>query len=85
MKGLVTDSNAGVASKITVIDEDNKTVHGVYNSQPGSGKYMMVLNPNINYRVIVEADDKVVHTENLSYTIQDCLEIVNLNIELDSK
>lgn len=84
VKGVVVDQTEnGVLSKITVIDEDNKTIHGVYNSQPGSGKYMMVLKPNVNYRILVEAEGKPMYSENLSYTLHDCLDIVPLNIQLD--
>lgn len=87
VKGFVTANGGafGVASKITVIDEDSKVIQGVYNSQPGSGKYMMVLNPNTNYRMIVESDGYVIHTDEFSYTVQDCLDIMNHDIELNSK
>ena len=89
VKGEVTNSTSnrlmGVACKITLIDDDAKTVHGVYHSQPQSGKYMMVLQPNVRYRIIVEADGHYTHTEDLEFTRQDCFDEVYKPIVLEAR
>lgn len=42
--------------KITLLDMENNTVSGTYNSNPKTGKFILVMNPLKSYKAIVERD-----------------------------
>jgi tetratricopeptide (TPR) repeat protein len=46
----------GIASKvkITLLDNEGKAVNGTYNSNPKTGKFILVMNPLKSYKAIVE-------------------------------
>ncbi|MGB1032913.1 MAG: hypothetical protein ACPGWM_09865, partial [Flavobacteriales bacterium] len=41
---------------ITVIDDDNKQIQGIYKTNSSTGSYVMILNPLVNYRFMIEAE-----------------------------
>jgi tetratricopeptide (TPR) repeat protein len=45
-----------VVARITLIDEDNKTISGIYQNNSRSGKFVLLFNPNKHYKLIVEAE-----------------------------
>ena len=58
IKGQTLDllSQEPVKSKITVIDHYNRDVVGYYLSNSVSGKFILILQPDRNYKVIIEAN-----------------------------
>ncbi len=57
--------------EITIIDERNKELQGVYKSNKISGKYLLVLHPLVNYKMIVASGDKEVITKDLFFEFPD--------------
>ena len=45
-----------LAGVITVIDEDQKTVQGIYRGSENSGKFILILNPMTTYKIVIEID-----------------------------
>ncbi|MFT6278522.1 MAG: hypothetical protein ACJAU0_001344, partial [Flavobacteriales bacterium] len=45
-----------LAGVITVIDEDQKTVQGIYRGSESSGKFILILNPMTAYKIVIEID-----------------------------
>ncbi len=54
--GLAYKDSALGKVKITLVDTDNNQITGVYNSNPKTGTFILVLNPLKNYRAIVESE-----------------------------
>ncbi len=65
IKGVVTgiDSKEPVRARITVIDQENNRLHGLYKSHDFNGKYIMALEPKRKYKMIVEAEGFHTHTD----------------------
>lgn len=55
-----------VPAKITLIDDDNRTVQGIYNVST-KGKYLMIISPDKRYKVVVEAEGHYPYTEQLMF------------------
>jgi hypothetical protein len=53
--------------EITIIDERNKELLGVYMSNKGSGKYLLVFHPLVNYKMIGASSDKEVITKDVFF------------------
>jgi hypothetical protein len=45
-----------VMANITLIDNETKSIQGIYKSNPTTGKFIMVITPESSYQVIVEAE-----------------------------
>jgi hypothetical protein len=72
IKGWLVDGNGSpVHGEITIIDERNKELQGVYKSNKISGKYLLVLHPLVNYKMIVASGDKEVITKDLFFEFPD--------------
>ncbi len=57
IKGEVLDlQDRPVAARITLLDEHEKEIEGVYNTNPNTGKFVLVLNPLTVYKVFIEAE-----------------------------
>ena len=55
--GTVLDAESQpIHATLTVMNETNREVQGVYKSHMGSGKFILVLNPLIQYRIVIKAD-----------------------------
>lgn len=82
VKGKVNDINSGKAikTKITVINEEDHNLNGIYRSNPNNGNFILVIRPMEYYQFIVEADGYQTETLNLSF--EDLNEITELNIDL---
>lgn len=48
------DTQDPIKAKITIIDLYTRKIHGIYNSNDQNGKFLLVLQPGRNYKLIVE-------------------------------
>ncbi len=56
IKGEIMDlMEMPMKASITVIDENTREIQGIYNSNSKTGKFILVLNPLTNYKVLIEA------------------------------
>jgi len=56
--GEVMDADGNpLDATITVVDDSNKQIQGIYKTKSSNGSYVMILNPLVNYRFMIEADD----------------------------
>ena len=56
MHGEAMDpSGAPVAATITVLDQQSQEVQGIYNAKAETGKFILVLNPLVTYKLFIEA------------------------------
>jgi len=59
LKGELLDENGNpLKGEISIIDKATKELVGLYNSNTETGKFIMILNPMIEYKVIVQAEGK---------------------------
>lgn len=59
LTGIVTEETNDkkpIHARITLLDEDNLRVSGIYASNNKSGRFIVLYNPNRSYKVIVEAE-----------------------------
>ena len=82
VRGTVVDISTGkaITTKITVINEEDHNLNGIYRSNPNNGNFIMVVRPMEYYQFIVEAAGYQTMTINFSY--EDLNEIEELNINL---
>ena len=72
IKGLLKDeSGSPIQGEITIIDERNKELQGVYNSNKSNGKYLLVLHPMVNYKMIIASDKKELVIKDLFFEFPD--------------
>lgn len=45
-----------LSARITLIDEENNSIHGMYLTNKLTGKFIMIISPEKTYRIIVEAE-----------------------------
>jgi hypothetical protein len=84
VKGFVVDSlsNAPIKAIITVYDQNNSSVVGVYSSNESSGKYIMVLPEGKDFTLTVESENYKLCGDHIStLDIKDYTE-VNKDIKL---
>jgi hypothetical protein len=75
VKGIITAEEDGervpVKAKITVLDVETNTVHGVYKCNSKSGKYLMALSPHKNYQFLVSMRGYQTIDQNLFYPVDE--------------
>lgn len=49
------DTQQPIKAKITIIDLYTRKIHGIYNSNTQNGKFLLILQPGRNYKLLVEA------------------------------
>jgi hypothetical protein len=64
------DGTTGKA-KITLIDAETKQVNGIYNSNPITGKFILLVNPFKKYKAIVQHDGYKTYTAELEAMVQE--------------
>lgn len=63
VRGVVTSTGEDpLKARIVVMDDAEEEVVGVYNTNPHTGRYVMVLHPGDNYRMKVDAQGYVTET-----------------------
>ncbi len=60
-----------ISAKITLIENESKKVKGIYKSNINTGKFIMLVNPENTYNVIVEAKGYHSYTSELEFDIND--------------
>lgn len=83
LKGIGYDksSNKSIPVKATLM-EDNKSIVGIYNAKVSTGEFVMIVAPEKNYNILVEAEGYYPITENIDFNIKNQQPIVFL---LDKK
>lgn len=56
-KGLAInlDNKKPIKAKVTIIDLYTRKIHGIYNSNSKNGKFLLILQPGRNYKLLAEA------------------------------
>jgi hypothetical protein len=49
------DTQQPIKAKITIIDLYTRKIHGIYNSNTQNGKFLLILQPGRNYKLLAEA------------------------------
>jgi tetratricopeptide (TPR) repeat protein len=73
LKGYVMDSkekDKSIPAKITLIENESKKVQGIYKAKAGTGKFIMLVEPDKTYSVIVEASSYYSFTSELEFDIE---------------
>lgn len=60
-------ANEPVPAEITLIDKDTREVQGVYRSNPRTGKFIMLLHPLTDYKVVVESEGFETNADDLLF------------------
>ena len=64
--GVVTDPlDEPLRARITLVDMSRSETHGIYNTNPSTGRYLMVVEPGRTYRMLVESDGCTAYTGEL--------------------
>jgi len=71
LQGIVLSKKGDLAllAKITLIENESKTVKGVYESSNNTGSFIMLVNPKKTYSIIIESDDYHSYTTDLDFDI----------------
>lgn len=79
LKGIGYDksSNKSIAVKATLI-EDNKSIVGIYNAKASTGEFVMIVAPDKNYNILVEAEGYHPITESIDFNVKNQKPIVFL-------
>ena len=86
VKGFVNDeSGKPVRAKITLMDEEEKVVHGIYNSNASNGKYLMIIEPSTRYQMVVEAQGYQPFVDYIEFEVDGPLEEVAQKIMLQKE
>ncbi|MCW8896773.1 MAG: hypothetical protein OQJ96_06755 [Flavobacteriales bacterium] len=75
--GYDKDSNKSIPVKATLM-EDNKTIVGIYNAKASTGEFVMIIAPEKNYNILVEAEGYHPIAENIDFNIKNQKPIVFL-------
>jgi len=72
LKGKVFDAKEtanAIGAKITLIENETKRIQGIYNAKPANGKFIMLVEPEKTYNIIIEADGYYSLTSALDFDI----------------
>ena len=71
LKAKIIGNEEGIPpSKITLIENESKKVKGIYKPNSSSGKFIMLVDPEKTYNIVVEADDHHPFTSELVFDIK---------------
>lgn len=73
-----------VKATITLTNVDNKKVHGIYKSNNATGKYLLILDPDTRYQMVVEAAGHHSHVDYVEYELGAPGEEHKLEVKLKS-
>lgn len=60
-----------MSAKITLLDKNEREVQGVYNTNPRTGKFIMVINPLTLYKVFIEANGYRTQQDEIYFVFPD--------------
>ncbi len=71
LKAIVNSKNGKetLSAKITVIENESKKVSGIYKSNNSTGKFIMLVDPEKSYNIIIESVDYYSYTSELDFDI----------------
>lgn len=70
LKGELMDVNGNpIQGTITLLDQFERNVHGVYNSNANNGKFILILNPLTIYKVFIEAEGYSTQEDELYFVL----------------
>ena len=58
-----------LSAKITLIENESKKVQGIYKSNDNTGKFIMLVNPEKSYNIIIESADYHSHTSEFEFDV----------------
>lgn len=64
-------TNEIIGGKITLMDMNNKKIHGIYKSSDKTGKFIMVINPITTYEIIIEAPGYEIYKKEFIYNTEE--------------
>jgi len=88
IKGIVSSGDSlekPLKAKITLINDKSNKIQGIYNSNSATGKYLLIISPNIKYKMLVETENHYSHTEYIEFTNQDGFNEMFKQIKLEPK
>lgn len=78
IKGEVYEENGStpIAAKITLIENETSKIQGIYKSKEGSGKFIMLVEPDKTYNYVIQADGYYPKTEELVFDVKNSTPII---------
>ena len=72
LKGIVYNESGEIplSAKITLIENETASIQGIYKSKDGSGKFIMLVQPDKTYSYVIQADGYHPKTEELMFDIK---------------
>ena len=72
LKGEVYDQTGAIplSAKITLIENETASIQGIYKSKDGSGKFIMLVQPDKTYSYVIQADGYHPKTEELMFDVK---------------
>ncbi len=73
LKAIVETKHAGnpLSAKITLLENESKKVQGIYKSNDLTGKFIMLVNPEKTYNIIIESKNYHSYTAELDFDVND--------------
>lgn len=69
----VTLNGAPSFSEISLIEVETGDLIGVFSSNASTGKFIFLVNPDVEYELIIEGDNVEEYSEIVSYTVEDLM------------
>lgn len=73
ISAIVTIDGAPAFSEASLFDMESGDLVGVFSSHPKTGKFIFLVNPDVEYELIVEGDGFKEYSEIVSYTVEELL------------
>ncbi len=72
LKGELVDENRNpLKGEISIIEKESKELVGLFKSNAETGKFILILNPMVDYKVIVQADGKASLLDNYYFELPE--------------
>lgn len=72
-----------VSADITLFEVESSEVNGVYSPNPANGKFIFLVNPDKEYKLLIEGDHFETYSEIIQFSVEDLLQsqykLINLN------
>ena len=73
ISAVVTIDEVPIFSEATLLELESGDLVGVYSSHPKTGKFIFLVNPDVEYELIIEGDGFKEYSEILNYTVAELL------------
>jgi hypothetical protein len=82
VRGNTTDDESGttIPTKITLINNINKNLNGIYRSNPNNGNFIVIVQPLQTYQFIIESPGY--ETKILDFSFEELSDMANMNVKL---